>query len=556
MIFPAELPAKLRGAMRRLNPPPDPARPLFRPTYVELAVWLLFAAVTLVGVIYHEPWRDEAQGYLIVRDNTLPGLVLHMKYESQFLLWFLFTWPFVRLCGMSIFGVSLMHWAVSCCTAFLVLRRAPFRLLTRILLVSGVLFAFEYTVVMRHYALGVFLLTVLMVNWRGRFRRPVLFACGIALCASTNLLIWTCLGGLCAAIGIEVIVRRLWTRRVIAAMAVAVFGFALALAEIFNGHGFGSPYVSFRGTQLSVFDTAERIQSVVNSITRLVYLPFWLCVACFLIGAAYFAWKSVPAMVCFLTNAVLMISLQFIGGFHSIRHVGFLIVGTAVSCWIAASGDTRGFGFLRKLPRAASACLAGAAGCAAAMVLVLQAVMTPIFIGCEVKYPFSHGPATGDFIRDNIPEDVPMYCFSMRSNTSVLPELPGRKFFIFDRNEYGTYSTWGHANGLSMLEMSSAAAARLKPDQRYALFVVALNEEPNIIPGNMILLYDSTQNEHPIWGPYTEEFLVFAVVREEEKDLYRPRMPRIPPKFIPEDARIREVPASKPAAGRSAPAGN
>jgi hypothetical protein len=46
-----------------------------------------------------------------------------------------------------------------------------------------------------------------------------------------------------------------------------------------------------------------------------------------------------------------------------------------------------------------------------------------------------------------------------------------------------------------------------------------------------------------VWGPYIEEFLVFAVVREEEQELYRPRLPRIPPRFIPEDARIREVPA-------------
>ena len=526
MTFPAELPAKHRAAAERLNPLPNPARPLFRPTSAELIVWILFAAVTLLGVLYHEPWRDEAQGYLIARDNSLPGLVLHMKDESQFLLWFLFTWPFVRLCGMPILGVNLLHWALSCCTAFLVLRRAPFRLLTRILLISGVLFAFEYTVVARHYALGVFLLTVLMANWRERFRRPVLYACGIALCASTNLPVWSCLGGLCAAIGIEVISRKLWTRSVIAAMAVAVFGFLLALAEIFNGHGFGSPYVSYRGNQMAGLELAERFQTIANSISRLVYLPVWLCIACLLLGILYFAWKSVPALVCFATNAALMSALQFVGGFHSMRHVGFLIVGTAVSCWIAADGDTHEFGFLQRLPRKASACLAGAAGCAAAAVLIMQAVMTPFFIGCEVKYPFSHGPATAAFIRDNIPEDVPLYCFTARSNTSVLPELPGRRFYIFDRKEYGTFSRWGRVlERSSMQEMANEAAARLKPDQRYAIFVVSLNEDPNIFPGNMILLYDSRQNERPVWSPYDEEYLVFAVVREEDAD--SARLPRL-----------------------------
>ena len=232
MSSPAGFPAKSRERVRRLNPFPDSARPLFRPAPAELILWLLFISVTLVMAWYHEPWRDEAQGYVVARDNTRVGLVLHMKVESQFLLWYLFTWPFVRLFGMPVFGVALMHWALSCSTAYLVLRRAPFRLLTRAALIFSVLFAFEFTVVVRHYAIGVFLLTVLMVNWRERFRHPVLYACGIALCASTNLPIWACLGGLCCTIGYEVIARRLWSWRVIVSVLICLFGFALALGSL------------------------------------------------------------------------------------------------------------------------------------------------------------------------------------------------------------------------------------------------------------------------------------------------------------------------------------
>ena len=54
--------------------------------------------------------------------------------------------------------------------------------------------------------------------------------------------------------------------------------------------------------------------------------------------------------------------------------------------------------------------------------------------------------------------------------------------------------------------------------------MVAMNEDPNLFPPNMILLYDSRRNERPVWGPYVEEFLVFAVVRNEEVELFRSRM--------------------------------
>lgn len=524
------VPARFRRVAGRLNPFPDNARPLFRPAPAELVLWLLFSAVTLLMVCCHEPWRDEAQGYVLVRDTTLPQLILHMKYESQFLLWYLLTWPFVRLFGMSIFGLNLLHWAVSCCTAFLVLRRAPFRLLTRAALIFTVLFAFEFTVVARHYAVGVFLLTVLMVNWRQRFRHPVLFAWGIALCASANLPVWVCLGGLCSAIGCEVIARRLWTRPVVTAILVSVFGFVLALAEIYNGQGgFGSPYVSRRSDQVAGFEIARRFQDAFDSISNLVHLPVWLCLVCFLAGVLYLAWRSVPAVVCFLTGVFLMLSLQFIGGFHSMRHTGFVLIAAVASCWIAALEDAPPPGSLFRLPGRAAACVAVVAGCSAALVLFLQVVLTPCFVWMEMRYPFSHGRAAAIFIRDNIPEDVPMYCFSARSNISVLPWLPGRKFFIFDRGEYGTYSKWGRLKGLSSLQdMAAEAAARLEPGRRYALFVVAMNEHPPLIPRNMILLYNSRQNERPVWGPYIEEFLVFAVVREGEIDLYRPNFSSLP----------------------------
>ena len=535
MTDPTGFLAKFRKLAERLNPFPDSARPLFRPTPAELAIWLLFASVTLLMVWYHEPWRDEAQGYLVVRDTTLTELILHMKYESQFLLWYLLTWLLVRLCGVTIFGLNLLHWAVSCCTAFLVLRRAPFRLLTRVALIFTVLFAFEFTVVTRHYAIGVLLLTILMVNWNERFRHPVLFATGIAVCASANLPVWVCLGGICITIAYEVNARRLWTRPVICAILIAFFGFVLAMAEIYNWRGgFGSPYVSYRGDQVAGFVLAKRLQDVFGATANLIHLPAWMCPVCFLAGALYFAWKSIPAFGCYLVSSFLMFSLQFIGGFHSMRHTGFLLLGVVVSCWIAAEDDTAPSGYLSRMPKRAAACIAAAAWCTAAVLLFLQCVLTPFFVWMEVKYPFSHGRATALFIRDNIPEDVPMFCFTARSNVTVLPWLPGREFFIFDRMEMGTYSKWGRAFGLSMEGMSVAAASRLPPEHRYGLFVVAMNELPTLFPPNMIKLYDSRENEPRVWGPYVEEFLVFAVVREEDTSLYRPRFPRIHRSYMPD----------------------
>jgi hypothetical protein len=533
--------AKLRKTASRLNPLPDSARPLFRPSSAELILWILFVSVTLAMAWHHEPWRDEAQGYVVVRDNTLVGLILHMKVESQFLLWYLFTWPFVRLFGMSIFGVALMHWALSCSTAYLIVRRAPFRFLTRAALIFGVLFAFEFTVVVRHYAIGVFLLTVLMLNWRERFRRPVLYACGIALCASTNLPVWACLGGLCCAIGYEVIARRLWSRRIFASMLICVFGFALALGSIYNGYGFGSPYVGKRGGELAEMGIPERLRDALEFISVTTFMPLCgrdkfpdsvlaglslACIVCIALGLLHFARKSIPAFVCFLTSVVLVVSLQLVGGFHSMRHIGFILVGTVVAAWIAACDDKTVSGGQSGLQKRAFRVLARIAGSVVALILLVHVLITSVFVWGEITRPFSHGYATAQFIRRVVPEDVPMYCFSARSNVSVLPWLPRRQFFIFDRMEYGTFSKWGRSFGQSLKDMADEVVARLKPDQQCAIFVVAMNEFPNFFPPNTIVLYDSRKSELPVWGPYVEEFVVLAVVRHEDVERYRSAFPR------------------------------
>ena len=221
-------------------------------------------------------------------------------------------------------------------------------------------------------------------------------------------------------------------------MFICVFGFAFALGSIYNGHGFGSPYVGKRGGELASKGVFERLQGAFDAISNMVYLPVWVCVVCLVLGVMYFARRSVPALICFLTSAGLMVMLQLVGGFHSMRHIGFMLIGTVAACWIAAVDDAPGKGLSFRLPVRATVCLDVTAGCAAALVLSLQAFVTPFFVLCEVLYPFSHGRAASAFIRDNVPENVPMFCFTARSNVSVLPWLPGRKFFIFDRREYGT----------------------------------------------------------------------------------------------------------------------
>ena len=324
-------------------------------------------------------------------------------------------------------------------------------------------------------------------------------------------------------------------------------GFALALGTIFNGSGFGSPYVGKRGSDLAELGILERLQDAFEFISVITFLPFCgrdkfpdpvlagmvlACIVCIVLGLLYFARKSMPAFICFLTTVVLVVSLQFVGGFHSMRHIGFILIGAVAAAWIAACDNTPVSGAMQRFPAGLFRGLARIAGGFVAVILAAHVLITAVFVWGEVTRPFSHGRATAEFIRKTVPEDVPMYCFSARSNVSVLPWLPRRKFFIFDRMEYGTFSKWGRSVPQSLKEMTDEVVLRLKPDQQCAIFVVAMNEFPNIFPPNTVVLYDSRKSEPPVWGPYIEEFVVLAVVRQEDVELYRTLFPHKSSPFL------------------------
>ena len=59
--------------------------------------WIAYAIVSLIGVITHESWSDEAQAWLIARDLGIFDIVKQMRYEGHSCLWHLVLFPFAQL---------------------------------------------------------------------------------------------------------------------------------------------------------------------------------------------------------------------------------------------------------------------------------------------------------------------------------------------------------------------------------------------------------------------------------------------------------------------------
>jgi hypothetical protein len=160
--------------------------PAFKRT--EAAVLGLYLALTGWVAIYHEPWTDEAQAWLLARDNSLCALLFRrLHYEGTPGLWHALLWLFCRLH----FSYAAMHAAtvfIGVAAAFLLLRRSPFPALVRWLLPFSVALAYQTPVIARSYSLTPLLGFAICVALGAKKERPLLVALLAGLLANTSLI--------------------------------------------------------------------------------------------------------------------------------------------------------------------------------------------------------------------------------------------------------------------------------------------------------------------------------------------------------------------------------
>jgi len=152
----------------------------------ETAVLVAYALLVFVVSALHEPWKDETQAWRMAIDSHgLAELVRNARYEGHPLLFHVMLQA-VGLVSRSWWAAVVMHVVVACVAAWLVLRYAPFTRLQKVLLVFGYWSAYEYSVVVRPYGLGMMLAFAACIAWLAPRRRVVWTIVCLLLLANTT----------------------------------------------------------------------------------------------------------------------------------------------------------------------------------------------------------------------------------------------------------------------------------------------------------------------------------------------------------------------------------
>ena len=151
------------------------------------AVFVVYLAVVVCVMAFHEPWFDEAQSWLIARDASFHDILLvRPHYEGHPPLWWLMLSvpaklgvPYeIGLKGVQLVCVALM--------AGLLIFRSPFPPVAAALLPFTYFMCFQYGVTSRPYALMCASLFMVADCWQNRDRHPWRLVLGLMLLCCTS----------------------------------------------------------------------------------------------------------------------------------------------------------------------------------------------------------------------------------------------------------------------------------------------------------------------------------------------------------------------------------
>ena len=149
---------------------------------------IVFAAFVCMGVfagLHHEPWADEAQSWLIARDNNnLIDLLKAVKYEGTLPTWHLINKAF-QLAGLDydhMFVIPLVFSAIGVILLFFT--DAP--LWSKIMLPFSFFVVYQNSVVARQYAMVFPAMMLIVIFYRKRFDVPVRYHLALFLLAITS----------------------------------------------------------------------------------------------------------------------------------------------------------------------------------------------------------------------------------------------------------------------------------------------------------------------------------------------------------------------------------
>lgn len=239
----------------------------------EWSIMIIFMLYMAVCPYTHEPWGDEAQSFLLVRDLSLPDLLKQLRYEGHPAVWYLLLFPFIKL-GCPIIIQNILSSVCACIAVYLLLFHAPLKKTVKLVAILASPILFNYSVVGRSYCLVLLFVFVILVIFNERYNKHyLLYALSLGLLVNTALYAAVAAGAFLAADIVIFLIKKEYARFKSKEFIITFLIFLLSAAVMVITLYPGDYYSTYLDYTEKTYDTTGTVQNWNNIFYNTFRMP-------------------------------------------------------------------------------------------------------------------------------------------------------------------------------------------------------------------------------------------------------------------------------------------
>lgn len=402
---------------------------------INWILWGIFLSfITYIKFAHHELWKDEWQAWFVAKDKSIAQIFSFLYYEGHPALWYIYLKVFTLFDGIigPVTLITIAHLITVAGGLYFLFLKFRMPILLKVLFAMSYFMSFEYGIINRGYFLVVlFLFWAVNLLRQSEYSKKELGIVLFLLCQTEVYGVFMAL-----ALGLYVIIKDGLTittlkEKNILGLLLGLLIFVISVFPRSSGHvAKTSPksleltdkiLSAFQGNLSNTFMIGSTNDTFSYGWTNIGILFSLVC----LIGL-WFIYKNERAVLITAGSFLLMMIsfsiLFFLGG---VRQWGMGFV------FMIALVELKGLDIVKdKL---------------ASLSLVVFSIFSIIHgykaYSEEIKIPFTNAKQTGEFIKEKVPEKVPVVALNKFESTPVIG-YAGRKFYELPDGSEFSYFRW------------------------------------------------------------------------------------------------------------------
>ena len=430
------------------------------------AAYLIFNGILLA---LHEPWRDEANVWLMARELSPVRLFAEIRYQGHPCLWYLIVMPFAKA-GFPFRTIGFISYFIMAVTAGIYFFKAPLHPFVKAVSLFCPAFSYFYSDIARNYCLIALILILLAVYYPKRNEKSVFYGLLLGLLVQADTIAIAAAG----MISLMWLCENLWRgfkEKSMSAVYGILKGIWIPLASLFLWIAQFYQVSDSSEFQMRVPGFRELLSEIRNQslwiLERLSGRHQGFCIFMLLLFLFFFIifsvrirnlWAALVLVSAYLFEAVFSVMVYQLHIWHFIA-LCFVLVWTV---WVL-DFQKKERGILDRI------CVGSSVGIQA-LFLVLSICMFLQWNSGEESSSlnnalhglYSDGKGTAEYIGQNISSEEYIVSVNVSMASTVLAYLPGYEFYFAGNGEKASYADYNEGQRQQITFEEFMAFAREK----------------------------------------------------------------------------------------------